>query len=129
MRRPAILILTLLALGAGPTAAAHAQLPTTTATPPSAGRIAISDTGAYRVAGRNVALAGQLLRVRGTVSPYVAGQGVMVNFVRGARRLGSRHAAVTRSGGKGVFTVFFRAPNAGALHVEAVHAATAEQVA
>src|SRR5947207_8761095 len=107
MRRRGIPVLTLLALAAAPAAVSQAQLPTTT--PPSAGRISISDTGAYRVAGRNVALAGQLLRVRGSVSPYVAGQTVVVNFVRGGRRLGSRHAAVTRSGGRGVFTVFFTA--------------------
>jgi hypothetical protein len=130
MRRSGIPIFALLALAAGPTAAAGAQVPTTTTPGPSAGRLKLSDTGGARVARRNVALAGQLLRVRGTVTPYVAGQAVEVRFVRGAKRLATRHVVVTRGrGGSGTFTVFFKAPNPGALHIEAVHAATPGQVA
>jgi hypothetical protein len=131
MHRTGTPIIALLALAAGPTAAAQAQIPTTTTTTaPSAGKLAL-DTGSVRVAHRNVALAGQRLRVRGTVTPYVAGQAVEVRFVRGAKRLATRHLVVTpaRGGKKGTFAVFFRAPNAGALHIQAVHAATPGQVA
>jgi hypothetical protein len=53
-----------------------------------------------------------------------------VPVVRGARRLATRHAAITPAGGgTGTFTVFFRAPNPGALHIQAVHPATPGQVA
>jgi peptidoglycan hydrolase-like protein with peptidoglycan-binding domain len=131
VRRTGTPIIALIAFAAGPPAAAHAQAPVTPPTGPSAGRLALSDTGGVRVARRNVALAGQRLRVRGTVTPYVAGQSVEVRFLRRVRRLATRHVAVVpaRGGKTGTFTVFLKAPNAGALHIQALHAATAAQAA
>jgi L,D-transpeptidase-like protein len=128
VRRTGIPTIVLIALAGAPTAAA-AQTPPATPKAPSAGRLALSNVGGVRVAGRNVALGGQRLQVRGTVSPYVAGQTVEVRFVRGARRLATLHADVRRAGGNGVFSVVFRGTSPGALHIEAVHPATPGQVA
>lgn len=131
MRRAALPFVTLLALAAAPAGAAFAQTGSARAATPSSGRIALFNDGVPRIVGRNVALTGQRWRVRGIVSPFVAGQTVQVRFTRGGRRIATLTTAVhpVRGSRDGVFSVPFKGSPVGRVNVTAVHAATPQQVA
>ncbi|HMJ33834.1 MAG TPA: L,D-transpeptidase family protein [Baekduia sp.] len=135
---PALLLLA----GAGP-AAAQDPAPTsatpapTTATPapttvpvpapaPAAGTLGLT---LERVNGKAASvLAGDRIRVRGAVTPYVAGQKVVVRFYRGAKKLASRQVTIkpTKSGTSGTFVLGYRTSSAGHVTVRASHRATAQ---
>ena len=130
-------LLLVLVLGAmGPAAAASAQQPPPAAPPPAAPTPpAPPAAGTLRLALEHVSghvptvLAGDRYRVRGTVTPYVAGQRAVVRVRRGARKLVVRRVAVRRSstGRTGSFLLGLRAGRAGRLWVTASHAATTQQ--
>lgn len=66
--------------------------------------------------------------MRGTVTPYVAGQTVAVSFYLDGRRVALSSASVLPAAhGKGQFRVDFSSRYAGLLRVRAAHAATAQQ--
>src|SRR4051794_5182015 len=126
--------LTLLVVApAGALAQTPAPPPAPPATPPpppaAAPVIGVSLGGVMRDRRRAVVLARDPFRVRGTVTPFVAGQTVVVRLSRGSRRLAARRVAVRQAGttGRGTFAVSFRAPRTGRLAVRAVHFATPEQ--
>lgn len=118
------------------TAAAQAQEPPAAPAPappppapPAAGALRLS---LERVGGRAATvLTADRYRVRGTVTPYVAGQRVVLRVRRGPRKLLVRQAAVraSSSGRSGTFVLGLRAGAAGRLSVVASHRASAQQVA
>ena len=83
-------------------------------------------TGAARDAGRPVLLRGDRVRIRGTVTPYVAGERVVVRAFRGRHRLLARRVAIrsARGGALGSFQVALRLSSSGLVTVRAEHAAT-----
>ena len=92
---------------------------------PVAGKLALK---AERVGAGRTVLAGAGWRVRGTLTPYVAGQKVVVRFLRGGRRLRVRTVTPRPSstGASGTFLVSFSTRGAGRVSVTASHARTAE---
>ena len=132
---------------AGPAAAQTTATPPSTATPPTTGTpaptappapvpppVPAPATGTLgltleKVHGRSAAiLAGDRFRVRGAVTPYVAGQAVVVRFYRGERKVATRRVAIkaTKSGKAGTFVLGYRARRAGHVTVRASHRATAQ---
>jgi peptidoglycan hydrolase-like protein with peptidoglycan-binding domain len=73
-------------------------------------------------------LAGGRIVVRGTVTPYAAGQTVQVSFLLDGRKVGAESAGVLPSrGGDGRFLVGFSSRTAGLLQARVAHAATPQQ--
>jgi peptidoglycan hydrolase-like protein with peptidoglycan-binding domain len=138
MRRTVVTILSVVvaALVLPALASAQTPVPTPTATPtppapapaPAAAKIAIKVDGAHRVGRNQVALRGDKLRVRGFVSPFVAGQKVVVRITRGAKTLRSKTVAIRQSGANGVFLVALKAAE-GTFSVRAIHKGTPQQAA
>ena len=96
--------------------------------PPAEGTLSLT---LERVNGKAASvLAGDRIRVRGTVKPYVPGQKVTVRFYRGAQKLAGRAVAVqpAHSGPSGTFVLGYRTRSAGHLTVRASHRATAQQL-
>jgi peptidoglycan hydrolase-like protein with peptidoglycan-binding domain len=138
VRSPAALCAALLAIAAAPGAAAAEAAapspststtpaaPTATASTPVAGTLALT---LEKVGGRPAfALVGRRIVVRGTVTPYAAGQAVAVSFYLDGRRVELDTASVLPvAHGKGQFRVDFSSRYAGLLQVRAAHAATAQQ--
>jgi hypothetical protein len=94
---------------------------------PAAGQLSIA---LERVNGRSATvLAGQRIRVRGSVAPFVAGQSVVVRVFRGSKKLSSRKVQVkaNSTGTRGTFVLGLKAASPGHLTVRASHRATAEQ--
>jgi peptidoglycan hydrolase-like protein with peptidoglycan-binding domain len=112
------------------TAAPTTSTPAPTTTPPAPGPAAGTlGLTLERVNGASAAiLAGDRFRVRGAVTPFVAGQKVVVRVYRGTRKLASRSVTImaTKSGTNGEFVLGFRATSAGHITVRASHRATAE---
>ena len=82
-----------------------------------------------RVNGNDRAvISGSRVRVRGSVSRYVAGQSVTVRWYRGGRKIGSRKVAIQRAGSSaaGTFVTGFAASGGGRITVRASHRRTAE---
>jgi peptidoglycan hydrolase-like protein with peptidoglycan-binding domain len=76
------------------------------------------------------ALVGSRIVVRGSVSPYVAGQTVDVGFYLEGRKVAADVVSVLpAAGGAGSFRVAYSSHYAGLLQVRAMHAATAQQAA
>ncbi|HEV3034050.1 MAG TPA: L,D-transpeptidase family protein [Solirubrobacteraceae bacterium] len=76
------------------------------------------------------ALVGSRIVVRGSVSPYVAGQTVDVGFYLEGRKVAADVVSVlSAAGGAGSFRVAYSSHYAGLLQVRAMHAATAQQAA
>jgi peptidoglycan hydrolase-like protein with peptidoglycan-binding domain len=99
---------------------------------PSPGPLA----GAMRLVWQKVggsppfALVGARIVVRGSVSPYVAGQTVDVGFYLEGRRVASDTVAVLpTAGGTGEFHVELSSRYAGLVQARALHGATAQQAA
>jgi peptidoglycan hydrolase-like protein with peptidoglycan-binding domain len=139
VRSPAALCAALLAIAAAPGAAgaetAAAPPAPTSATPvastapastPVAGTLTLA---LEKVGGRpTFALVGRKIVVRGTVTPYVAGQAVAVGFYLDGRRVELDTASVLPvAHGSGQLRVDFSSRYAGLLQVRAEHAATAQQ--
>jgi len=135
----------LLALGAGVAAApARAQDPAVpppaspapppaTAQPPVPpapvqGKLALA---AERVGRGATVLAGDRWRVRGTLTPYVAGQRVTVRFFAGGAQVRARSVLLrpSQTGRSGVFVLGHRARGARPVTIRAAHAATPELAA
>jgi L,D-transpeptidase catalytic domain len=137
-------VLTLLT-AAGPAVAQSTPAPPSTGTPPStttpppttptpvpapapapaAGTLRLT---LEKVNGASAAvLAGDRFRVRGAVTPYVAGQRVVVRFYRGERKIASKQVTVRagKGGAAGVFVLGYRARRPGHITVRASHRATA----
>jgi hypothetical protein len=142
MSRPAAAaaLSTVILLGAaGPAAAQTTATPPTTSAPPTtttpapAPAPAPPATGTLgltleKVNGRSASiLAGDRFRVRGAVTPFVAGQSVVVRFYRGDRKIATKKVAIkaTKSGTSGAFVLGYRAGKAGHITVRASHRATA----
>jgi lipoprotein-anchoring transpeptidase ErfK/SrfK len=146
MRRSALLLTVAALLVAAAPAAAQGPaastptpsgtVPPSTTTPPATtpppapapGKLALT---LEKVNGSSAAiLKGERFRVRGTVTPFVAGQSVVVRFYRGDKKLASRQVAVkaTKNGARGTFVLGYRPGRAGHVTVRASHRATAGQV-
>jgi hypothetical protein len=82
-----------------------------------------------RVNGRHgAALSGTAVRVRGTVTPFVAGEKVTVRFFRGERKLRAKEVTVQPGPeGAGQFVLSHTERGAGRVVVRATHAATSRQ--
>jgi hypothetical protein len=135
MRRVAATIIAILVLPA--TAAGQTPpLPTPTPTPSPApspapapappSRMSIGLEGVHRVGHDLVTLRGAKVRVRGVVSPFVAGQSALVRVYRGGRKVVSRKVAIRQAGANGAFAVSVTARD-GRLTIRASHRATARQ--
>lgn len=100
---------------------------TTTPPAPAAGRLSLVLEKVN--GGSGAILAGSRFRVRGTVTPFVAGQTVVVRFYRGATKLASRAVAVKPStdGTRGTFVLGYTPRRVGHVTVRASHRATAQQ--
>jgi peptidoglycan hydrolase-like protein with peptidoglycan-binding domain len=125
------------------TAPAHtptaSPVPTPTPTTPSPAAAAPAPGGGLpggkltltlqRVGGEPLfALLGQRIVVRGTVSPYVAGQQVQVSFYLDGRKVLVKGASIAAMGnGVGQFHVSFASANGGLVEARASHPATAAQ--
>ncbi|MBJ7520358.1 MAG: L,D-transpeptidase family protein [Solirubrobacteraceae bacterium] len=120
---------TVLGAAALPVASAVAQSPApTTTTPvpaveerpePKQGKITLRTE-------RPMGLVQSRVKVRGTLTPYVAGQKVIVRFYRGAKKLRVVEVSVKRDGKVGRFTVGYAPKKTGRLTVRAVHRETDE---
>jgi peptidoglycan hydrolase-like protein with peptidoglycan-binding domain len=76
------------------------------------------------------ALVGGRIAVRGTVTPYVAGQTVRVSFSIDGRQVGAESVSVLPGrGGAGRFQVGFSSRTAGLLRARVAHGATPQQAA
>ncbi|HWH96132.1 MAG TPA: L,D-transpeptidase family protein [Baekduia sp.] len=124
---------------AGPAGAQTTATPPTTATPapttpPAPVSAPVPATGTLgltleKVNGKSAAvLAGDRFRVRGAVTPFVAGQTVVVRFYRGDRKIASKKVTIkaTKNGKNGEFVLGYRTREAGHITVRASHRATAE---
>jgi L,D-transpeptidase catalytic domain len=80
--------------------------------------------------GRNrVQVAGRSFRARGTLTPYVAGQRVRVDLLRGGKVVRRLHPKLKRgaTGRSGTFAVKIKRSRAATYRLRAVHAATPAQ--
>src|SRR4051812_19419145 len=117
--------------GTPPSTTAPPSTPTPAPTPPPApapapatGKLGLT---LEKVNGRSAAiLAGSRFRVRGAVTPFVAGQSVVVRFYRGERKIGSRKVTIkaSKNGQAGTVVLGYRAGKAGHITVRASHRAT-----
>ncbi len=76
--------------------------------------------------GSGGVLAGQRWVVRGTVTPYAAGQQVSVRFYRGGKKIAVKGVAVQPQSGVGRFQLGFTSSTPGRITVRASHRATAQ---
>src|SRR4051794_36078258 len=119
--------------GTPPSTTAPPSTPTPAPTPPPApapapatGKLGLT---LEKVHGKSAAiLAGDRFRIRGAVTPYVAGQSVVVRFYRGERKIASKKVTVmaSKNGKSGMFVLGYRARRAGHITVRASHRATAQ---
>lgn len=75
--------------------------------------------------GSGGVLAGQRWVVRGTVTPYVAGQQASVRFYRGGRKIAVKGVGIQPRSGVGRFQLGFTTSRPGRITVRASHRATA----
>jgi peptidoglycan hydrolase-like protein with peptidoglycan-binding domain len=121
---------------AAPAAAPSAPAPVASPAPAATGAPVAPVAGAMRLTLQHVggkplfALVGARVVVRGSVSPYVAGQKVEVDFFLDGRKLAASAVNVLAAkGSTGSFRASFSSRYAGSLQARAVHAATAQQTA
>ena len=81
---------------------------------------------AEKVGSRRTVLAGARWRVRGILTPYVAGQKVVVRYYRGGKKLKAKKVTLRRSGGRGVFLTGFTTKGSGRVTIRATHRGTAK---
>ena len=109
--------------------AAAAQEPTPTPVPaPVQGTLKLEAQRVHRDGDRRVALTRTAWRVRGELTPYVAGQQVVVRFFRDGRKVHEQVEQLQpiRGGTAGIFRTPYTSRRAGRIAVEAVHLATPE---
>jgi len=94
------------------------------ASPPATGRIVLSWDRQFHLRAQPVALQGQMLKLRGTVSQFVPGQVVTVRVNIGPRRVLLARRTVEPAGAGGAFSVDFRVTRAGLVHASALHDAS-----
>jgi L,D-transpeptidase-like protein/putative peptidoglycan binding protein len=94
------------------------------ASPPAEGGISLTWERQFRLGAQSVALQGQMLRLRGTVSQFVPGQVVTVRVNIGPRRVVLARRTIQPAGGRGGFTVDLRVTRAGLVHASALHDAS-----
>ncbi|HTA31964.1 MAG TPA: L,D-transpeptidase family protein [Solirubrobacteraceae bacterium] len=132
-RRVAVLLSALAALGAAVALPAGALAATTPIAPgaaptgpaPGAMKLALQ-----HVSGRPLfSVVGRRIVVKGSVTPYVAGQTIVVGFYLEGRKVATDPVGVQPAGSTGKFRVSFSSHYAGLLQARAVHAATAQQAA
>ncbi len=105
-----------------PAATAPAPVPAPAAEPapePKQGKLTLRTE-------RRMGLVQSRVKVRGTLTPYVAGQKVIVRFYRGAKKLRVVEVSVKRDGEVGRFTVGYAPKKTGRLTIRAVHRQTDE---
>jgi L,D-transpeptidase catalytic domain len=120
-RRPAaILLLALLALALlpGAQAAFAASSSAAAGTLPGA-NVKINVSKHVQILGK--------ARVTGAVTPFVAGQKVLVTYYQSGNQAAQHSVKVHKSGAKGSFSDSFRVDQAGGYAVQATHKATATQ--
>jgi hypothetical protein len=115
---------------------AAAQIPTPTPTPPpgatptptpipppapQAAKLTVSPDRVLRDGKRAMAVQGTTFRIRGRLTPAVAGETVIVRLYRGKRKL-SAHSVKTDA--RGIYAATFPARRHGTLVVQAVHRAS-----
>src|ERR1035437_10002760 len=107
-----------------PVAPAPTEVPAPPA--PAAGSMKIA---LVRVGGSPpFALIGARIAVRGSVSPYVAGQTVKVSIYRQGRKVAVKILSVLpAAGGAGTFSLNFASAHAGEVDIRAAHYANAQQ--
>ena len=125
MRRAAVTILGSLSLALSIPSAAAGQAP---APPPAPGAMSIKMENVHRAGHDDVALRGDRVRVRGTVTPFVPGQTIVVRLYRGRAKVAAKAVTVqpVPGGPNGAFVVTLRPP-AGRLTVRASHRGTPAQ--
>jgi hypothetical protein len=121
----------LAAVALGLPAGADAQTPTPTPTPaPVPPATATLKVRAERLLAPGLAARGSHWRVRGTLTPFVAGQTVTVSVFVGHRRLKSQTEVVKpTAGGRGTFMTPVKVNRPGRVRVRVVHAATPQLAA
>ena len=114
-------------------ALAQDPIPTPTPTPtpvpvPVQGAMTLQAQKVLRDGDRKVALTRTPWRVRGVLTPYVAGQQVVVRFFSGGRKVHEQVEQLQpiRGGTAGEFRTPFSSKRTGRIAVEAVHLATPE---
>jgi hypothetical protein len=114
-------------------ALAQDPVPTPTPTPvptpvPVQGTLKLQAQKVHRDGERKVALTRTAWRVRGVLTPYVAGQQVVVRFFRDGRKIHEQveQPQPIRGGTAGEFRTPFSSTREGRVAVEAVHLATPE---
>jgi hypothetical protein len=113
-----------------PAPAPSATAPATTPAPPAVGPGTMKLTLVNVGGAPPFALAGTRIAVRGTVTPYVAGQQVKVVVYRQGRLAATMIAAVApAAAGRGQFQISFRSVLSGLVDIRATHEATAQQAA
>lgn len=112
---------------------AQEPIPTPTPTPtpvpvPVQGTLKLQAQKVHRDGERKIALTRTAWRVRGVLTPYVAGQQVVVRFYRDGRKVHEQveQPQPIRGGAAGEFRTPFESKRAGRVAVEAVHVATPE---
>lgn len=94
---------------------------------PARGAMRLSIQRTYIFQHANIALRNDRWRVVGTVTPYVAGQVVTIRVTRAGHRIKTARRHITRSGGRGRFSLDIRPRGVGRVRVTATHTATAAQ--
>jgi L,D-transpeptidase catalytic domain len=104
-------------------AAAGAQTP-----PPAKGTLYLKAQKVHRDGAARVALTGDAWRVRGEVRPFVPGQEIVVQFLRGGRRIHQQTERLepAEGGRAGFFLTPFRSRRPGRIVIRAVHRQTSE---
>jgi len=90
---------------------------------PAQGSLSLSVQRDYGYRGQQIALSGQTLRLKGVVTPYVAGEQVAVRIALPGGAFTARRTLV-QQGSRGVFFVNFRARRTGRITVTATKDAT-----
>ena len=101
--------------------------PTPAPAPAAPGAMSLKLERVHRLGHDKVVLRGDKLRVRGAVSPFVAGQRVTVRLYKGRSKLAAKSVLVKPAGPNGTFLVSLK-PGKGRLTVRASHRATPQQV-
>jgi len=129
----ALIAVTMLVVPAAATAQTTTPAPTTTSGAPTTtsgapapaqvkGRLKLS----LQRVGSGGVLAGTRWVVRGTLTPYVAGQQASVRFYRHNKKIAVNEVAIQPDGKVGRFSLGFRAKTPGTITVRATHRATTQ---
>jgi L,D-transpeptidase catalytic domain len=94
---------------------------------PAKGTLYLKAQKVHRDRDARIALTGDAWRVRGEVRPFVAGQQIVVQFLRNGRKIHQQTERLEPTrGGRGFFRTPFRSRRPGRIVVRAVHRQTPE---